>query len=534
MSKFCINCGNKIIDEARFCPSCGYKQPDGIEPKVEPVTVEQKVEQPIKVETVITADPQLSKPNVESIPFVEYSQPPIKKKKPADKKNVTGLIKSILLTTLSVLMFAMAFLPIYKVTYNPYEGLVAGDEYNLTSKFNTVDNVILMFDSLHSKTDEEYQESNIYFKLVEMDLNQYDFINNPEENKKVFAKAFKLIFRGMLQSEDYKTTPTIIISGLLSLAYLIVSALLFIFAILKLLFYLNVLKGNANPSLLFKLIFTCLGLLICLSAISANQSKLVKIGGGALTIYIAFGIIFALFITLNAINGEKLKKSTIVKRSISLASSILVIALCFSSVFSAKITGYLDSENSKTATAKIELNYYDSVLQTIHIDEEKIELIKDMTLEEKREYYKELFENKIEHYSVYKIRKGEANKSIGYVISIVLATKTATGIPTLFALTNLFLILALITATGVLSQNLKYFMSGNYCKTALKTNKILSLVFASIAFIINTIFIIFMNNMFNLYLSAMRLSLTAGLIFLIIFGITTLAIPDKKEKSQLN
>ena len=194
MSKFCINCGIKITDETKFCPSCGYKQPNGIEPKVEPVTVEQKVEQPIKVEPVLTVDTPVSTPKVESIPFIEYSQPPSKKKKTADKKKVTGLIKSILLTTLSVLMFAMAFLPIYKVTYNPYEGLVAGDEYNLTSKFNTVDNVILMFDSLHSKTDEEYQESNIYFKLVEMDLNQYDFINNPEENKKVFAKAFKLIF----------------------------------------------------------------------------------------------------------------------------------------------------------------------------------------------------------------------------------------------------------------------------------------------------------------------------------------------------
>ena len=529
MSKFCINCGNNIIDEAKFCPSCGHKQPClVVEPKAEPVKVEPKVE------PALTVAPQLFKPNEESVPFVERSQPPIKKEKTANKKRIIGLIKSALLTTLSVIMFAMAFLPIYKLEYNIFEPLDYGDELNVTVKFNAIDNVIYMFDSFRSRTDEEITDSNLTDKYEKLQIDIDDFIENPEENKKAFVKLIKISLRAFFQSEDYKTNPTLIIRGILSLAYLIVSALLFIFAIFKLLFYLNVLKGNANPSLLYKLIITCLGLLICLTAILVNQSKLIKIGGGALTTYIVFGIVFASIITLNAITGEKLKTSTIVKRSISLASSILVIALCFSSIFSVKVTGYLDSENLKNATTKIEADYYNSVFQTIHTSEEEIELIKDMNLVEKREYYKELFENNVEYYSVYEIRKGEANESINYVISILLATKTATGIPKLFALTNLFLMLALITATGVLSQNLKYFMSGEYCKIAIKTNKILSLVFASTAFVLNTIFIIFMNKMFDIYLSSIKLTLTAGLILLIIFGITTLAIPDKKDNSQLN
>ena len=41
---FCYNCGSKIVDYAKFCPSCGAKQPTNAE------EVEQNLEEAIQVE----------------------------------------------------------------------------------------------------------------------------------------------------------------------------------------------------------------------------------------------------------------------------------------------------------------------------------------------------------------------------------------------------------------------------------------------------------------------------------------------------
>ncbi len=72
---FCTQCGNKLLDDAKFCPQCGAKVVTAPEPVAEPAVeaapvVEPVVEAPPVVEPVVEAAPVVE-PVVEAAPVVE-------------------------------------------------------------------------------------------------------------------------------------------------------------------------------------------------------------------------------------------------------------------------------------------------------------------------------------------------------------------------------------------------------------------------------------------------------------------------------
>lgn len=516
MSKFCINCGTSLVDEAKFCSACGHKQPTFTEQTETTPTIEQFVTQ--RVEPIYQDTPN----------FIEYGSDKQLNKVEKKKTKIINLIKLITLSTLSLVMFIMAFLPIYKV-----EQKISGEKVSVS--INAIDNVIFMFDSFHSETYDELEDSDLYYQLEELeeeveDIYEEDGEITPEVQR-IISKYAKIFARLNLRSEDVSTTPSIITNGIISLTYLVISAITFIFAVIKLLANLEVLRTNKNLLIVYKLLVLTLGFAIILTALNVNTERLAKIGGGALTTFIVFGIAFTSIIILNILNGAKFKISNLITRSISTIVAILVIALAFSPVFSAEITANFDNGNKRTATTKFENEIYEEFFSISDEDMETIDYIKSLNKTSKKERFEEmaLF---LSGYTPQEIKKGEANYQIAYLIGTVFLSKSVDGISTIFAFTTLFFILALISATSLLIDNLKYFMTGKSDKISNMNNKILTLVFTAIAFILNIIFVITTNNMLSTYIPSIELILTAGPMIMLLFAIVLVCLPYKKEESS--
>ena len=255
MSKFCINCGTSLVDEAKFCSACGHKQPTFTEQTETTPTIEQFVTQ--RVEPIYQDTPN----------FIEYGSDKQLNKVEKKKTKIINLIKLITLSTLSLVMFIMAFLPIYKV-----EQKISGEKVSVS--INAIDNVIFMFDSFHSETYDELEDSDLYYQLEELeeeveDIYEEDGEITPEVQR-IISKYAKIFARLNLRSEDVSTTPSIITNGIISLTYLVISAITFIFAVIKLLANLEVLRTNKNLLIVYKLLVLTLGFEIILTALNVN------------------------------------------------------------------------------------------------------------------------------------------------------------------------------------------------------------------------------------------------------------------------
>ncbi len=503
MSKFCTKCGKELTDESLFCSACGTKQEPAINEEQQTNLIENKI--------LPNTTPKSTVSN-----FLSNTQ-----------YTIPTIIKQFLLCLLSLVMVITIFLPVKSMTidYN-------GDEVELG--ITPIDSIIFTVDSFSSLSSEDIQDSKLYESLLDdkeaLDeaLQDYDGEFN-NDSTALFNSAVKKTARLLFMSEDYETNIFLVLEGIISVAYIVVSALFLIYAILKLLNYLGVINNKIYPktyglSGFMLAIFIGLYTVFSIEDLSIINVFLgdnldVEMGAGSTLGFISFGIIYAVIISIRYFFQKSLKPFNVIKSIVTLVTSILLILLCFGPAFNTEIKAtFSDSSTKKTAIVEI----YNDVYIDMKVNDEYDELLEnfeDATEEEIAESFERLL-NRISYYSKREVTKGKANSIIYDIIKKSYYLQLEDFGFIISSITPIILTLISISAGYLISLILIRLMTNDYDVHAESRTKSLMLFFTILYTILNVVLILAVNNFFDTYLKyKFTLLLSTANIFALIVAI---------------
>lgn len=531
MSKFCVNCGASLVDEAKFCSSCGAKQ--------EAAPAPQPVAQPAPQPAPQPVEPATQPVYVQPVPAPVAA--PIRKepKKPLKIAGFLSFLKPIMVSALAVLMFIFAFLPLGKQPLD-FQGV------DVPVKVSALDNVSFLFSAIQSKDVEDLEED--YEAIMEDmvdEMEKYDLEDLVDDDgeltakgENVYGKFAKKMYKLQLKTEDSKATASIIFKGILSLAYLAFAITAFIFAVLKLLAHLNILKGDKSYAKVYSFMFLTLSLLIALVSFSKlGASEDAKAGSGAVLSFVFFGIVFAAVTAINVIEGMRVKTSNIILSAVSAVLAILVISFAFAPAFSLEAKAHFGGKSKKaTATTTFEQTFYEDNFtgfteEELEAMDEGREALKEMKKKQLTAYFKAYFEGaseSLEYVTVKEFEKGEANAEAEVIISEFFLMNSSIG--GLFAIVPIIYLLGALGAAAVLGEIFSKFMTGKMNEKSFKSGKILAACLVGLAFLVNTIFVLVMNGMVGDYTKDFSIGIVFGQIFCLITAIALACIPVKNEE----
>ena len=235
MSKFCIHCGTQLVDEARFCSNCGKPQQSAeidsadvckgtpaciVEEATAEVPTATQEAPACAVEEEVSEIPTVMQKEQDSFDTVS---------KPKKKLSVPILIRNAVLLAVAVIMFAFSFAPIY-------EEEAYGDE--LYMEVSPVNLITFMFDSFKTEDDDDLMDSPLYDEIEELSEKiQDEYDEDTEEltprGKRLRSKCLILMYRLVLQSEEYPTGISEILPAVVSFIYMLLTLALLVFATLN-------------------------------------------------------------------------------------------------------------------------------------------------------------------------------------------------------------------------------------------------------------------------------------------------------------
>ncbi len=277
----------------------------------------------------------------------------ISESNPQPRKKRFDLVsaKSLLVLTAALLMLIASFVPIVGIKYDIY-----GQEVKV--KFNALDGVAICLNSmisLDSDTVIEDQE-----ELAERYSDYSDEWENGKELNKL-SKYVKKLFYLQLRSEETRLSPSLIIIALFSLAQIMLSILLTVFAALS---GVSLLKDNVkDPSFLS---FLFMGLNAVIVAANAYSFKfLPMLGGSKITFFASIAVIFAFivmicfFLVRVIAEKEEVKIGDLVKHSISLVFAIIMLFSCSAPVVSTEVkTLFANKENAERVKTTLDASVF--------------------------------------------------------------------------------------------------------------------------------------------------------------------------------
>lgn len=525
MGKFCTNCGAQLSSDAKFCYNCG-KQQDLVESSEISVENQQVLEsQPVKepIETPIYNETnEYCKQNQNNCKNKSF-------KSILKGGSVIDFIRKCLFTVLALVMFGLSFAPVYSYNF-------VYNKNDVKISYTAIDGITFMFDSFKSLTTEDLQDSDLAIEIEDLikemaeEIFKNGEISSYGENllNQLCIKEIRL----KLQEDTFNTMSIIVINGIFSLGYILLTASFLVLAVLDLL------KGNKNKyvsvlavtSFAFSIILYSTYSFM-LKLINASSSTLdSSIGGGTLATLIISGIIFVAISVMRYIanKGKGLQKVNIIPRIVAIALSILVITLSFSSVYSVGVRTLFSERETKTEVSiKVDATLFTDF--EITENEDAIESLKALSKASKQEYFENLF-NDYGDYTVREVKNGDCDAMTNNIIYLLAASKLVVGVAQVFAIVPILFLLGLIFAAMVLSQNILYFMNGAYNEKFVRTSKTLSLVFALLGFIMSVLFLIIVNNFVSMYMpKGFTVSLASGVILLLVFAIANVICSTKIE-----
>ena len=210
--------------------------------------------------------------------------------------------------------------------------------------------------------------------------------------------------------------------------------------------------------------------------------------------------------------------------------------MCFTPIFTTSVRTIFEGRDNKSV-GKIPV--YFSLFEKFLLDESEIDSITNMqnySEDGKKLYFSEQFELFWE-YSKSEINNGFADDHNGQYLVEILAGSTEADISPAISVIGLLFLLTVICAGLLLQQNLSYFTGCKYLHILARIAKILTLIFASLAFAASIAVFIGIGICVNtLAPSGYAIGLGAGLFFLLIFAIVVCCIPTriKTENWQKN
>ena len=531
--KTCKTCGASVADEQKFCQLCGAKVEDEA-PVTEATAPVYEEPAPAPVQE---PQPQYA-PQYAYAPQPQYAPqyaPAPKVKKPKDPeaaKKIMNIIKRSVIFALSIIMLLGMFLPIFKYKT---EGSMSGKTVYV--KLNAIDGIKAAVNSFYSYDDDEIDAlmSNVYDKYEDDWEDWYDGDKTSKEAK--FYKEYALV---SFKSEEMPTTFAMVITALVSIAYIVMAVIFFINALFA---FINAFSGKEDGTLKkcinFLSLQTALAIALAFAyRITYNKTMFggmvakAKVGGGAVTM-IVLGVLALIGIAVLRIFFEekiKLEVGAIIKRSLAF---VFIIGIIISSVLPMFLIS-TKVEDGKKASAALKADVFSMAIIS---KEEKFELkdeYKDLDSEEK-EWAAESVIGRLEWYSKNEFKKDDDGVASGSLIGLIMINGYAmTGV---FSFATTAVLVTVLAACVLLWKHGYAVVTGEASKSGVKLSKVLSIIFSATVVAIVLLAMILVMSATSGLDSDYKYSavINVGAIFLLGFSIAAAVMGVdnvKKEKPQ--
>lgn len=524
-NKFCTNCGAEMEENARFCTSCGTQE-------------------------------------TENAPAPEEVAP-AKKTAPMNTKRLISLGFAALAFVLSFVMVILAFCPILTSV------LPDGTEAKL--KISPLHNVAFMFDAMRSQDEEDLMDSKLYDRyedtmedfLDEISGNEDEYDDLSAKEKRLLNKACILEARLALRSESSALTPTMVISAVLTLVYLLAAiALLAVSAWYVLVLLLNT-EGveermaslrNAFGKLTdvsaekvreYLVTGICAFPMVMLSLYASmfmtfdGASIKTVIAGPGVCVIVFSAILFAGLIAEKVLAGEIKLDRALLTRGIAFVCALLLTVLAFAPVISTKIKAEF-AGRSKEKTVRIGVsagmfrNWYLTDESRDQLDE-SLEMLEDI-YDDKDDARKALVTNACPSFGYYKYRDVEDGEYNTQILRFILLSNVAggyMGMGWLFGFVTVLNLLVVIAGCALMWCNLNAIAGGKTVEVIGKYAKRVALIAAVAALLIAILFAIMTTSTIDKYMKndyKISVGVGAGIIFMVIFAVVNFLLPTIMDK----
>ncbi len=509
--KNCTICNKELLDDAVFCSFCGSKQEE---------IKKEEIQEP--KETVAI--------------------------KPKKKLPVFSIIRNSVILFVAVLLVICSFMPIATMPAEEYEISSVVEAFTGTSVnvdfedldlgINTIQSIILIFDSFKDLDEDEIFKSEVYEEILDLseELDEIDAEEASDlsmKEKRDIDRLFFLVMRLFLQSEDSTTPLCLVFSAIAGIGFILFAIALFVVSLLNLLTTLGVLKRgrtklhnwtmallSASPMALLITYYT---------AYMFTEGKLSDISIWSL-VAIASAIILSLTFRYIFSKGEK--ASIIVARGIAIGLSIMVVCLAFAPLFKTTLkTQFQGRDFESEIDIKHNATFF-TVFEISDLEKEEIEKLKDTTKSEKQRYFERQFS--FFNYMQKKEAEGPVGESTDSAILMeLLCSKTEDPVRVIFSFAYIPFVIMVVGVLLVLWQNLRFFVSGAYTKKIVTIGKLITAIACGVGLVFTVVFVICASSFIDDYITVdYGIKISAGIIFMFLFALGSVFCPSRITPKQ--
>ncbi len=481
--RFCQNCGTQLNTGHKFCHNCG-------------------------------------KPTYVKMPISE-------KKHDCGHKNqrIVSIVKSSVVLALAIFILISSFLPLVKCK-DDFADIGITDSKS-TVKFNSIDAIKLFFGSFQKL--DEADINALYIELLDETVEYASDWQNGEELDELSRIIKKYIFI-LVRSEDFRVTPGIVFTGILSILQIAVSVALLIFSALSL---VSQLTGKVKDFSLLS--FTLLGISALIAFTNVYSLKLslgfseaaFKMSGVQISTLVLTVLTLLAFIVLNVfLNKKRISVANTVKRALAASFAVVLLCSAFAPIVGTEAkTVFKNDTEERRATCTLD----NSLFNYLVLNNEQVEELEEMKDEDIKATIKNTF-NGFNSYTKREFTKGKANDVNQTFYSQILLYFGGYEFVGVFQLGAVALILTVLCALFTLWQNAFEPATGRKVHTAISLSvKILSVIAAltvlALAIVMSVLVTANAETLDILYKS----KISFGPILMTVFAVAVLSTPRAKQ-----
>ena len=536
----CPQCGTENKATTKFCRSCGAN-----------ITADAPVEAP--VEAPAYEQPAYAEP--------AYAEPVYEAPKKAKKEftffkthPLKNLIKVSVTLLIAIVMLFSCFSSVvkYRVELNKDQKKYFNTKSDyMDIKFSPVDLALMAFDSFQFKEEEDIYDD-WEDKLDALEEEFEEAMDDKKDMRKLLVKQAIYDIRMGLQSENTIPNLYLVVAGGFSLAYLILSIVFIIKAILAFIAFFT--KKDYNPksntvALLCKIGSLSLAVFFMAKiaimglgfTVEDPKTQAIKMGGAGTVL--TFVIIAVVGLLVARFFFEKVDIKRLVFNTVSTVCAVLCMCALFMPLVSASAKVTWDGKD-KATEGKTSLRYEDLLCSfeedfDSEYSEEKSAIRQMLSMMGESTSEKNLFKyyemefvgekdfgyagGSLSYYTQKEFEKGDAN---GEVLDLYkMGLTISTGSTTFTMVGTLFYMFVIFTASIIFSQGLANIATGKRSMGKTVTAKI----FTAVLFGIGTLMMVILPMLTFAYTNV-AFGLGSGIIVFLIALVLVIACPAGNEK----
>lgn len=539
--KFCSQCGAPLGEDARFCSQCGTPilRETAPTPASPPISEQAPAVTPEST-PIYTAPAQVS---------YAPTPKPKKEKNPQKRAFVRDIVTKSIVLLLAMLLVLFAFLPIISINFS-FSVIDRESVFFLPDVSYSIIGVtrlsILSLSNMDGMESEDEIDSlydyiddfgeDLFFDLF--DASSFEGLSK-KASTEITDNFTRPLISVILKSEMHSATPVCVfaIFGILyllsALAFLVMAVLSFVGVFTK-----GRLGGKGIERALCALSAALFVLPIALFSLKDFfLYGTTSVRATLITSFVLSTLILVwLFLSNVIFNRTRFSLKNILLRSFSFVLCILILSMCGSAFFSAKISvpeygkekrSVVTSSFGTEGFGLFSLDREDKLNLDEFYNESSREAI-DETLSWRLNYFRWWTNNQLKGTEKYMVLSESG------ILTTLLGAYNLHHTAFLFTLIPWLIFLVACCAAFLLWQSACYFLSAPYCRLACLLSKIVMGVFTACSLALTILMLIFLTLSIGFYgITTFSVSIAAGVILLCIFVGACAFIPSKDYKETI-